>query len=210
MTGTSSKYPLVSIITVNYNQSEVTCDLIESLNGITYPNFEVIVVDNNSTDRTSEVAKKYGAKVVYEKVNQISRARNRGVIESQGDKYIRESEDQVQYIPKWSTGVVKHVTKVFLDSKINKNIIFKEVFQDGTVGYTVHNPEWNKITEDELAKYWYIDDELIETTDQFHEVEIVRPPGSYSLYIQDEKGEELLQHFQHNIHKPMHIFQLLQ
>ncbi len=50
-------YPLVSIITVNFNQSEVTCDFIESLNKITYPNFEVIVVDNNSTEDNPEIIK---------------------------------------------------------------------------------------------------------------------------------------------------------
>ncbi len=42
--------PLVSIITVNYNHSEVTCDLIESINKMTYPNIEIIVVDNDSPD----------------------------------------------------------------------------------------------------------------------------------------------------------------
>jgi len=40
------EYPLVSIITVNYNHSHITCELIESLNKITYPNIEIIVVDN--------------------------------------------------------------------------------------------------------------------------------------------------------------------
>lgn len=44
----SNKYPLVSIITVNYNQAEVTCDLIASLHKISYPNFEIIVIDNAS------------------------------------------------------------------------------------------------------------------------------------------------------------------
>lgn len=52
-----SNYPLVSIITVNYNQSEVTCSFIESLNKITYPNFEVIVVDNNSTEDDPNIIK---------------------------------------------------------------------------------------------------------------------------------------------------------
>lgn len=58
MSTTKSHFPLVSIITVNYNQSEVTCDLINSLNGITYPNFEVIVVDNNSTEDDPSIIKK--------------------------------------------------------------------------------------------------------------------------------------------------------
>ena len=42
------EYPLVSIITVNYNHPEVTCDLLDSLRQLTYPSVEVIVVDNAS------------------------------------------------------------------------------------------------------------------------------------------------------------------
>ncbi len=41
-------YPLVSIISVNYNQSEITCLMLQSLQKVTYPNIEVIVVDNGS------------------------------------------------------------------------------------------------------------------------------------------------------------------
>jgi GT2 family glycosyltransferase len=40
--------PLVSIITVNYNQARVTCALLASLRQLTYPRVEVIVVDNAS------------------------------------------------------------------------------------------------------------------------------------------------------------------
>jgi glycosyltransferase involved in cell wall biosynthesis len=39
---------------------------------------ELVVCDNNSTDRTAELAQAAGAKVVFEPVNQIGRARNRG------------------------------------------------------------------------------------------------------------------------------------
>jgi len=39
---------------------------------------ELIVCDNNSTDRTAAIAREEGAKVVFEPVNQISRARNTG------------------------------------------------------------------------------------------------------------------------------------
>jgi len=41
-------YPLVSIITINFDHPEVTCQLLESLRKISYPNIEVIVVDNAS------------------------------------------------------------------------------------------------------------------------------------------------------------------
>jgi glycosyltransferase involved in cell wall biosynthesis len=46
---------------------------------------ELIVCDNNSTDRTAEIARKAGAIVVFEPVNQIGRARNRGAAEATGD-----------------------------------------------------------------------------------------------------------------------------
>lgn len=50
-----------------------------------FPGGELIVCDNNSTDRTAEIARQAGAKVVFEPVNQISRARNAGAAAATGD-----------------------------------------------------------------------------------------------------------------------------
>jgi len=46
---------------------------------------EVIVCNNNSSDRTAEVAREAGAQVVFEPVNQIARARNTGAALASGD-----------------------------------------------------------------------------------------------------------------------------
>ena len=46
---------------------------------------ELIVCDNNSTDRTAEIAREAGASVVFEPLNQISRARNAGAARAGGD-----------------------------------------------------------------------------------------------------------------------------
>lgn len=46
--------PLVSIITINYNQLRLTCELLKSLRKLTYPAVEVIVVDNNSAENPTE------------------------------------------------------------------------------------------------------------------------------------------------------------
>ena len=46
---------------------------------------ELIVCDNNSTDRTAAIARAAGAKLVREPVNQISRARNTGAAAALGD-----------------------------------------------------------------------------------------------------------------------------
>lgn len=50
--------------------------------------FELVVCDNNSTDRTSQVAAEQGAKVAFEPINQISRARNGGANAATGDWFI--------------------------------------------------------------------------------------------------------------------------
>jgi len=47
--------------------------------------WELIVCDNNSTDRTARIARTAGAKVVFEPHNQISRARNRGAEAAAGE-----------------------------------------------------------------------------------------------------------------------------
>jgi len=46
---------------------------------------ELIVCDNNSTDRTAEIARAAGATVVFEAVNQIARARNAGAARASGE-----------------------------------------------------------------------------------------------------------------------------
>lgn len=68
-----SKYPLVSVISVNYNQSQVTCDMIASLKKVTYPNVEIIVVDNASPSDNPEVIKQ-----AYPEVNLIKSSINLG------------------------------------------------------------------------------------------------------------------------------------
>ena len=70
-----------SIIIPAYNEEEL---LPRTLQSVTHAMSmqekigEVIVVDNNSSDRTASIALQSGARVVSESVNQISRARNAG------------------------------------------------------------------------------------------------------------------------------------
>ena len=50
--------------------------------------FQLIVCDNNSTDRTGDIARAAGAHVVFEPFNQIGRARNSGAAAATGDWFI--------------------------------------------------------------------------------------------------------------------------
>ena len=60
---------------------------------------EIVVCDNNSSDGTSEIARRSGATVVFEPVNQIGRARNTGAAAATGDWLIfidADSEPSVE------------------------------------------------------------------------------------------------------------------
>lgn len=80
--------PCVSIITINYNQLQVTCALLDSLRKITYPKVEVIVVDNHSTiDPGPEIASQYPeVKLIVSKENLgFAGGNNLGIRASKGD-----------------------------------------------------------------------------------------------------------------------------
>lgn len=84
-------YPLVSIIIVNWNGGKVFRDCLTSLYKIDYPNWELIVVDNGSTDSSLEYLqdeKSKLLKMVQNKVNVgFAKANNQGV-DIAGGKYI--------------------------------------------------------------------------------------------------------------------------
>jgi|TARA_R110000737_G_scaffold322230_1_gene334519 GT2 family glycosyltransferase len=54
---TKVQQPMVSIISVNYDQPEVTCEMLESLRHVTYPNFETLIVDNGSPTTSPDIIK---------------------------------------------------------------------------------------------------------------------------------------------------------
>lgn len=67
------KYPLVSIITVNFNHPEVTLELLSSLRSITYPNIEIIVIDNASPKDDPAILKES-----YPEIDFIQSSKNLG------------------------------------------------------------------------------------------------------------------------------------
>ena len=57
----------LSIILVSYNTSKITLNCIKSIINSNLGNkYEIIVVDNKSTDNTAHIAKSFGVRVVFE------------------------------------------------------------------------------------------------------------------------------------------------
>lgn len=54
----ASNLPLVSVVTVNYNQTKVTAEFLRSMEKISYPSIEIFVVDNASPIHDSDELKK--------------------------------------------------------------------------------------------------------------------------------------------------------
>jgi glycosyltransferase involved in cell wall biosynthesis len=81
--------PLYSIVVPAFNEEHYLPHSLAAIRKAmdAFPDLmgEVVVTDNNSTDRTAEVARTLGATVVFEPINQISRARNAGAKAAQGD-----------------------------------------------------------------------------------------------------------------------------
>ena len=77
-----------SIVIPAYNEEELlprTLHALAAAMATTDLLGEVVVTDNNSTDATAAVAAAHGARVVFEPINQISRARNCGAAAALGD-----------------------------------------------------------------------------------------------------------------------------
>jgi glycosyltransferase involved in cell wall biosynthesis len=76
----------LSVVVPAFNEERLLPRTLAHIrNGLRGVPSELIVCDNNSTDRTSELARAAGAQVVFEPVNQIARARNSGARAASGD-----------------------------------------------------------------------------------------------------------------------------
>jgi len=75
--------PRISIIIPTLNEAAYLPTLLDSLKAQTFRDFEIIVADANSTDRTCEIARDYGARVVQGGMPAVGR--NNGAREARGE-----------------------------------------------------------------------------------------------------------------------------
>ena len=122
------EHPLVSVIVPTKNSEATIERCLKSIVEQNYKNIEIIVVDNYSSDRTRQIARKYGAKV-YLKGPERAAQINFGVRKARGE----------------------YVYRVDSDFVLNRNIIREAVEICETKGYDaviIHN------TSDPTISFW--------------------------------------------------------
>jgi glycosyltransferase involved in cell wall biosynthesis len=94
------EWPKVSVVVCSYNGEPTIRDTLEGLSALEYPNYEVIVVNDGSTDATAKIAAEYDFRLISTENRGLSNARNTGWQEATGD-IVAYTDDDAWPDPHW-------------------------------------------------------------------------------------------------------------
>lgn len=77
-------WPMVSVVVCSFNGAQTIGKCLDGLSSLEYPTYEVIVVDDGSTDRTAEIAALYNVRLIRTSNRGLSAARNEGLNAARG------------------------------------------------------------------------------------------------------------------------------
>jgi len=107
---TNTNWPRISVIVCTYNGSHKwLAECFRHLKKIDYPNYEVIVVDDGSTDRFTDCARDYGFRLIRTLNLGLGNARNTGLSAATGE-IVAYIDDDAYPDPDW----LKYVAATFL------------------------------------------------------------------------------------------------
>jgi O-antigen biosynthesis protein len=104
-------WPRVSVVVCSYNGGRTIRRTLEGLAAIEYPDFEVIVVDDGSTDDTPSIARQYDVRLIRTPNRGLSSARNTGWRAATGE-IVAYVDDDAWPDPHW----LHYLAATFLDS----------------------------------------------------------------------------------------------
>jgi GT2 family glycosyltransferase len=106
------RYPRVSVVVCAYNAETTIADTLDGLMDLAYPNYEVIVVDDGSTDATGSIASEYDVALITTPNRGLSNARNTGLWRSSG-RIVAYIDADARPDPHW----LDYLSASFEDSK---------------------------------------------------------------------------------------------
>ena len=156
----------ISVVITTKNEEEVIGNLLKSVEDQSYKNFEIILVDNNSTDRTTQIARTFDARV-FDKGPERSIQRNFGVEKAKGEYILILDADMVL-----TKDVLKDCAqKVGKDETLGGLVIPEVSFGEGF---------WSKFKI--FEREFYLGDETIEAP-RFFKKAIFKKFGGYDEKI---------------------------
>ncbi len=107
--------PLVTVLVPIYNGEKTLPTLLESLTKINYPpgRLEILIVDNNSNDRTSELLAKTSFRILFESQPGAGTARNTGIKAAKGE-FIACTDGDCIVDPEW----INQLLEGFVDPRV--------------------------------------------------------------------------------------------
>ncbi|HEM61855.1 MAG TPA: glycosyltransferase, partial [Chloroflexi bacterium] len=119
----------ISVVVPALDEEKYIGQCLSSLTAQTYPSdlYEIIVVDNGSTDRTSEIARRFGVNVVHEPQRGVARARHRGTEEARGE-IIAGTDADALAPPIW----VEEIARTFRSDEALGAVTGPILFRDGS------------------------------------------------------------------------------
>jgi GT2 family glycosyltransferase len=93
-------WPRVSVVVCTHNGAQTLPECLERARQLSYPDFEVIVVDDGSSDASKEIAYRHGATVVGVDHRGLSAARNAGIARATGE-IVAFLDDDAYPDPDW-------------------------------------------------------------------------------------------------------------
>jgi glycosyltransferase involved in cell wall biosynthesis len=99
--------PLVSIVVGVRNMESTIGQCIDSLLSQDYPSKEIIIIDDGSDDKTSEIISKYPVKLIQTEKKGISHARNLGYLQS-GGEFTAYTDADCTVVSNWLSSMMPH------------------------------------------------------------------------------------------------------
>ncbi len=95
-------WPSISVVVCSYNGSATIADCLDGLSRLDYPDYEIIVIDDGSTDATPQIAQSFGVRLISTPNRGLSRARNMGLMVARGE-IVAYTDDDARPDPHWLT-----------------------------------------------------------------------------------------------------------